>query len=239
MPTDPQRFNLYAYTRNNPLKFIDPEGEAVELTGNEEERRRQLEAARLAVGTQAGAYLYENKGKDGKYYVGVYTNGPDGKGKDFKDLNEVAGEFAMIIADTKVVSLEIVEVGTQVGGYTLTPSESCNCIKEGTVGAAALTVKGADENHFRLLLPMSAKGSAIDPIDPAQMDDGRPGYQDWGTVLGHDLGHARSRMTGGSGQESNDASLRLERKIRRLRDKNAPIPVYHSTAEALKGVKPL
>jgi RHS repeat-associated protein len=35
MPKDPQRFNLYAYTGNNPLKFIVPEGEAVELTGDE------------------------------------------------------------------------------------------------------------------------------------------------------------------------------------------------------------
>ncbi|MGH9933458.1 MAG: RHS repeat-associated core domain-containing protein, partial [Pyrinomonadaceae bacterium] len=79
MTTDPQRFNLYEYARNNPLKFIDPEGEAIELTGDEEARKRQLEAARSAVGNQAGTYLYENQGKDGKYYVGVYTNGPNGK----------------------------------------------------------------------------------------------------------------------------------------------------------------
>src|SRR5262245_63414073 len=27
MAIDPQRFNLYAYTRNNPLRFADPSGE--------------------------------------------------------------------------------------------------------------------------------------------------------------------------------------------------------------------
>lgn len=34
MAIDPQRFNLYAYARNNPLKFIDPSGERVYLRGD-------------------------------------------------------------------------------------------------------------------------------------------------------------------------------------------------------------
>ena len=34
MAIDPQRFNLYAYTRNNPLKFVDPSGEKVYLGGD-------------------------------------------------------------------------------------------------------------------------------------------------------------------------------------------------------------
>jgi RHS repeat-associated protein len=36
MAIDPQRFNLYAYSRNNPLKFIDPDGERVVLRGDPE-----------------------------------------------------------------------------------------------------------------------------------------------------------------------------------------------------------
>jgi RHS repeat-associated protein len=241
MPWDPQRFNLYAYTRNNPLKFIDPEGEAVELTGNEEERRRQLEAARSFVGTQAGAYLYENKGKDGKYYVGVYTNGPNGKGKDFKDLNAVAGEFAAIIADQKVATIETVPVGTAVdsssGRIILAPNDKCNCVPSGTGSAFAVTLNGADENHFRILLPMAPSGSAIDkagidPVDPVQMSDVRPGKNDWGIILGHEFGHVRARMTGD--RDSNGASLRLENKVRKLRNKNAATRDYHSTQEALR-----
>jgi hypothetical protein len=38
---DPQQFNLYAYTRNNPLKFIDPSGLDIEVTGTEQEAYRK------------------------------------------------------------------------------------------------------------------------------------------------------------------------------------------------------
>jgi len=34
MAIDPQRFNLYAYTRNNPLKWTDPNGEKLYLQGD-------------------------------------------------------------------------------------------------------------------------------------------------------------------------------------------------------------
>jgi len=63
MLTDPQRFNLHAYVRNNPLKFVDPKSEEIELVGNEEERRKILEALRSAVGNQAGRYLQEKQTK--------------------------------------------------------------------------------------------------------------------------------------------------------------------------------
>ena len=42
MAIDPQRFNLYAYTRNNPLKFVDPSGEKVSLGGNEDWLRTHI-----------------------------------------------------------------------------------------------------------------------------------------------------------------------------------------------------
>lgn len=34
MAFDPQRFNLYGYARNNPLKFVDPDGERIHLFGD-------------------------------------------------------------------------------------------------------------------------------------------------------------------------------------------------------------
>ncbi len=39
---DPQQFNLYSYTRNNPLKFNDPTGEKLKITGDIDEIKKQL-----------------------------------------------------------------------------------------------------------------------------------------------------------------------------------------------------
>ena len=116
MVTDPQRFNLYAYVRNNPLKLIDPDGEAIRLSDDEKEREKELFQLRQAVGSEAGKYLYANpveiKDKKGnvigtEYYVGIYTNGPNGNGPAFDQINDVAGEFAPIINDTKVVDFRV------------------------------------------------------------------------------------------------------------------------------------
>ena len=61
---DPQSFNLYSYVRNNPLLLTDPTGEAIELTGDEEARKKELDALKNGVGTKAGAYLYDNSVTD-------------------------------------------------------------------------------------------------------------------------------------------------------------------------------
>jgi RHS repeat-associated protein len=42
MAIDPQRFNLYAYGRNNPLKFVDPNGERVYLRGDSDWLRNNV-----------------------------------------------------------------------------------------------------------------------------------------------------------------------------------------------------
>lgn len=39
---DPQQFNLYSYVRNNPLRFIDPTGETLTISGDLEEVKKKL-----------------------------------------------------------------------------------------------------------------------------------------------------------------------------------------------------
>ena len=60
--TDPQQLNLYSYTRNNPLKFTDPLGLDIEVTGTDQDgylqrlqiiARDQGPARRPAVGPAA------------------------------------------------------------------------------------------------------------------------------------------------------------------------------------------
>lgn len=40
--TDPQQFNLYGYTRNNPLRYVDPTGKVFTISGNFDEALKQL-----------------------------------------------------------------------------------------------------------------------------------------------------------------------------------------------------
>jgi len=39
---DPQQFNRYAYARNNPLRFLDPTGERLQLSGDVNEAQKEL-----------------------------------------------------------------------------------------------------------------------------------------------------------------------------------------------------
>ena len=242
MTIDPQRFNLYSYTRNNPLKFVDPEGEAIELSSDKDERERQLAALRSTVGKEAGAYLYANLGADGKYYVGVYTNGPTGKGEDFKKLNSVAGELAPIIDDNKILAIKLVDQGTEIGKSKFSSNEDvCKCNSTATAG----TVKDS-ENHVTIYIAIPKPGDAYDragydAVSADQMENLRPGRRDVGTVLGHELGHARALMTGqpmGSA-ESDKAALRLENKVRVLRGPHYSQRTEHSNADVIRDAIPI
>jgi len=104
MLNDPQRFNLYAYVRNNPLRYVDPKGEAIELTGTDEERAKKLAAIQSKLG-DAGKYLYDNLYK-GKHYVGIYTNGPDGKGPAFASINDATKALSRIITNNAVATIQ-------------------------------------------------------------------------------------------------------------------------------------
>ncbi len=112
---DPQSWNLYAYGRNNPLRYVDPGGEAVELLGNtDEERRKNLAFLQNAVGNKAAAgRLYINavgEGKDTRYFVGIR-----GDVGDFMNLSGTAHDLANVVIDKRTVEFGLTD--RDLSGY--------------------------------------------------------------------------------------------------------------------------
>jgi RHS repeat-associated protein len=75
---DPQRLNLYAYARNNPLKFVDPNGTDVTITAkNEEEARKRFATFQLGLKPEDRKHVQffvgdgKNGYKKGEFYIKV------------------------------------------------------------------------------------------------------------------------------------------------------------------------
>jgi RHS repeat-associated protein len=84
-PADPQQLNLYAYVRNNPLRYNDPYGLDLYATGEEAKRfKKDLEKA-------TGLKLKLDS-KTGKITI---------DGKTPKNMSDAAKQVQKIIGDTK------------------------------------------------------------------------------------------------------------------------------------------
>ncbi len=231
MLTDPQRLNLYSYVRNRPLTLIDPKGEAIELTGDEEERKKQLQALKDAVGKQAGAYLYENKvettdangNKTTSYYVGVYTNGPNGKGSAFGNINSVSNAIGNIISDSRVAALDLGPAGT-----TVRDQYGNSAVIGAIPNSPGATYVGQDGRMHVTLLDTSSTSPG--QLPPNYMSNWKAGSVDEGILAGHEFGHVRYEWGGfwrHALDSSNASAVRLENDVRKLRDPSAPTRTQH------------
>lgn len=222
---DPQRLNLYAYTRNNPLRFVDPKGEAIELLGDEDERRKALEALQQGVRDRAGIYLYENKiettdasgKKTTKYYVGIQSNANE----PFEKTNPGAASIAAIIRSQEVVTFGLVSSGTTLvndlgEGVTIGPNASYT--------TPGVTGRFGGRVGVFILNPSTDPGQV--PVQKMRPDRA-PGTIDQGILALHEFGHAGYLIGVLEPGPSNKAAVDLENMARRNRDPNAPLRRVH------------
>jgi hypothetical protein len=207
MLEDPQRFNLYAYVRNNPLLMVDPSGEALQLSNDANERATQLQAACGVVGDQGCLYLYANSvattDKDGNqqtnYYLGILSGGPSGSGPAFADLNGPTAAVSDIVNDPRVAQLSLVAPGTivkNIDGVTQRvgkASADCKCLP----GATYQSSDG--QWHIALIDPRLTGGPGVLP--GAYMSDGLAHRLTMGTVTGHEFGHLQFEWASGAATE--------------------------------------
>jgi RHS repeat-associated protein len=193
---DPQSWNLYAYVRNNPLRYVDPTGNAIELTGDEEERKKALAAIQAALGnSKASANLYINPELDkkgnqtGRFFVGI--NGDAGA---FAKAGGLEAGLAEVIGAKSIVQFGF---GTEV-----TPKQT---FMEALLGPGTQDVGGAFGGAVTLRADATLSGRIQTVVDPTDIR-GRLSEAPTPTLgetvahelIGHALGFVRNPAIGGA-----------------------------------------
>ena len=214
----PQQWNRYVYVVNNPLRYIDPTGEQLWLTGSEEEQKAALERIKQLVG-EKGAKLLTTRFMDthvGRVMVVEYT----GKDRDaLAATSEIGVEIADIIDSNRVVEYRIassfsykgrsnVQTGGAICGGACTVGA-----EESLTGNTQIFVNSKSADFAQELLGSSVRGGLLS-------NNGRPldFYDD--IVDAHEFGHAYANIIDGvsvNSEQSDRRARQFENVVRQRR----------------------
>lgn len=194
--SQPQQWNAYPYAINNPLKYTDPSGETITLTGDtEEERAKALQRLRNILGEER--FKLVTVSADGKTVSLSNENvakfqkiGDDAENKDF------SLGFAEILNSSQTVEFKVVE--------KVTLPDSTNIDLNTTKTPAAVTASGKDSSTGNIQIFVHPKaGEIMTKACEMRGDCSNKITRNTGplsatneVVDAHEFGHAWDRMRG-------------------------------------------
>ena len=219
---NPQTWNRYAYARNNPLIYIDPDGAAVELIGTtDDERKKALAQLRNDVGNKdAASRLYIDEVEDGdktRYFVGI-----KGDVGDFMKLSDTSHDLGNLVQNKQVVEFNLTnkDLSDQGGSVTYAKGVVGNQNVRVLVNPNKVSIANSVLNPNTLLGMSRWAGQKESPrwwVRPFTT-----GISEW-----HEFGHAWGEIHGRPGSATNSEALQWENRMRQqvygpLGPNNAP-----------------
>lgn len=134
----PQLWNRYAYGVGNPVKYVDPTGRILELTGTEEERKKALIDLRSTVPPELRIFVRTTTTRDGRVILDprfLNAKGSADSG-NFQALRQIANSPGTALFNSSRTSVGSETIGANAfsGGITFSSNQSASGKIEAYVG---------------------------------------------------------------------------------------------------------
>ncbi len=234
--SQPQNWNRYGYVLNNPLKYVDPFGEDVVLTGSEEDQKAGLERLRKMLGEERFKLLdFNQQNIKGLGNVTVVNFGSEENQRKFAAIggdNAYEVEFSQGMADI-IGSSEHVEYRVAENfGYKSCLLCICETGRDSTTnakwgGAVTLNKDESLTGNVQIFVSREAATTATFALYNLRKTHSSNGDALTFTdeqVDAHEFGHAHNAIKFGMRTEGSYRALRFENILRhRQRSPNTRI----------------